>query len=286
MPMQLGFLAFEVSDPGAWHAFLTEVLGLTDAGDGRYRLDGHAYRFQITEGPADDLCALGWELDPADVDAALARLTAHGVPFEEVDPTPRLATRRITFTDPAGIPVELVAGMQRADTPFASPVVRDGFVADDLGLGHLVLSTRSKEESVRFYTEVLGIRLSDHIVCEVFGYPVDISFFHVNGRHHSVAFGGRQRKRLHHFMLEAKRMDDVGLAYDRTLRHGHRIMQTLGRHPNDGMFSFYARTPSKFEFEFGWGGRIVDDATWSPTTYDHISEWGHHPPQMIAGAKR
>jgi hypothetical protein len=26
----------------------------------------------------------------------------------------------------------------------------------------------------------------------------------------------------------------------------------------------------------------VDDATWKPTTYDHISEWGHHPPEMLA----
>ena len=37
-------------------------------------------------------------------------------------------------------------------------------------------------------------------------------------------------------------------------------MQTLGRHPNDRMFSFYAKTPSGFQFEFGWGGREVDDA--------------------------
>jgi hypothetical protein len=59
-------------------------------------------------------------------------------------------------------------------------------------------------------------------------------------------------------------------------------MQTLGRHPNDRMFSFYARTPSGFQFELGWGGRQVDDATWTPTTYDHISEWGHHPPEFLA----
>ena len=63
-------------------------------------------------------------------------------------------------------------------------------------------------------------------------------------------------------------------------------MQTLGRHPNDGMCSFYAKTPSGFQFELGWGGREVDDATWAPTTYDHISEWGHHPPSSLAPAER
>jgi Glyoxalase/Bleomycin resistance protein/Dioxygenase superfamily len=78
----------------------------------------------------------------------------------------------------------------------------------------------------------------------------------------------------------------VGLAFDRALRGGVRIAQTLGRHPNDRMFSFYAKTPSGFQFECGWGGRIVDDATWEPTTYDRISEWGHHPPVMFAPKPR
>jgi hypothetical protein len=79
-------------------------------------------------------------------------------------------------------------------------------------------------------------------------------------------------------MLEARSIDDVGLAFDRTLRSGAKIIQTLGRHPNDRMFSFYAKTPSGFQFEFGWGGRIVDDSVWEPTTYDCISEWGHRRP--------
>jgi hypothetical protein len=47
------------------------------------------------------------------------------------------------------------------------------------------------------------------------------------------------------------------------------------------MLSFYALTPSGFQFEFGWGGRKVDDATWETTTYSQVSEWGHHPPQVV-----
>jgi hypothetical protein len=97
-----------------------------------------------------------------------------------------------------------------------------------------------------------------------------------------VAIGGPQPKRIHHFMLEVGGMDDVGFAYDRALRARVRIVLTLGRHPNDRMFSFYAKTPSGFEFEYGWGARTIDDATWKPTTYDHISEWGHHPPEVLA----
>jgi 2,3-dihydroxybiphenyl 1,2-dioxygenase len=283
--MQLGFLGFEVSDVGAWTKFLTEVLGSVHIGGGRFRIDGYAWRIQIHEGPADDLSVVGWELLDAELDAVLGRLSDASYPFEESDASERGASRRYTLRDPAGIPVELVVGLERASSPFKSPRVTSGFVADEEGLGHVVLTAPDKEKSRAFYQGLLGFGLSDHIVCEIYGHPVDLSFFHANTRHHSLAFGGPQPKRLHHFMLEVQSMDEVGRCYDRTIRSGARIMQTLGRHPNDRMMSFYARTPSKFQFEFGWGARKVDGSRWEPTTYNQISEWGHHPPQMVSARK-
>jgi len=192
----------------------------------------------------------------------------------------------VKFRDPAGIPTELFCGAEKSREPFRSALVPSGFVAEERGLGHVVVTAKSKEESAKFYTEVLGFRLSDDIRCEYFGHKVDLSFFHANTRHHSLAIGEGQRKRIHHFMLEVSSMDDVGLCFDRALRAGVPIVQTLGRHPNDRMFSFYAKTPSGIEFELGWGGRDVDDATWTPTTYDRISEWGHHPPAVLAPKRR
>jgi 4,5:9,10-diseco-3-hydroxy-5,9,17-trioxoandrosta-1(10),2-diene-4-oate hydrolase len=286
---QLGYLGFEVKDLAAWERFGADVLGLDVVErqrDGAFglRMDGHAQRFFITPGPADDLAVLGWQAADDDAfDRLVTRLRAAGV--DVVDATPEERARRgvarlAKYADPGGIPSELFTGPALAATPFQSRVVPRGFVADGQGLGHLVVSARAQAESQRFYCDVLGLRLSDHIRCEVHGYKVDIAFLHANERHHSVAFGDAQRKRLHHFMLEVKSMDDVGLGFDRTLKSGLRIMQTLGRHPNDGMFSFYAKTPSGFQFELGWGGRQIDDATWTPTTYDRISEWGHHPPEI------
>ena len=248
-------------------------------------MDGHAQRLFIVPGDADDLATIGWEVAHASaLDAIAARLIEGGIPVMEGTPaeiSARGVTRLIKYLDAGGIPSEIAVGPSLAAEPFQSAVVRSGFVADDRGLGHIVLSANSQKESVDFYTRLLGFRLSDRIVTTIHGYPVDIIFLHANSRHHSVALGERQRKRLHHFMLEARTMDEVGLAFDRTLASGLRIMQTLGRHPNDRMFSFYAKTPSGFQFEFGWGGREVDDATWQPTTYDHISEWGHQPPQFL-----
>ena len=53
------------------------------------------------------------------------------------------------------------------------------------------------------------------------------------------------------------------------------IVPLMKQHPNDQMLSFYARTPSGFAVEVGWGGRKVDDATWQVRTYDRTSTWGH-----------
>lgn len=291
---QLGYLVFEVRQIAAWERFAVDILGLEIASrrqDGALalRMDGHCQRFVIQSGEADDLAAVGWQVDD---EAALAELTARlraaGVAVSdgtEDEAAARRVRRLVKLVDPAGIPTELYCGAALAETPFVGRAVRSGFVADDYGLGHVVLAARNQKESQAFYCDLLGFRLSDQIVTEIYGFHVDIVFLHANRRHHSVALGEQQKKRLHHFMLEARSMDDVGLAFDRAWKSGVPIMQTLGRHPNDRMFSFYAKTPSGFQFEMGWGGREVDDATWQPTTYDQISEWGHHPPAMLAPRK-
>jgi 2,3-dihydroxybiphenyl 1,2-dioxygenase len=277
--MQLGYVVFQVKDVEAWRRFGREVLGLVLVeGGGAFQLDGHAQRILLEPGPADDLVAIGLELDSEPELDSLAR-TMSALPG---DAGARRVHKLYTLSDPSGIPIELVCGAERARVPFASALVRSGFVADERGLGHVVLSATDPAASARFY-EQLGFRLSDRIVTNIHGFAVDMAFFHMNPRHHSLALGGPQKRRIHHFMLEARSMDEVGLCFDRTLAAGLKIMHTLGRHPNDRMFSFYAKTPSGFQFEMGWGGREVDDATWEPTTYDRISEWGHHPPQFLGG---
>ena len=97
------------------------------------------------------------------------------------------------------------------------------------------------------------------------GGRVDIAFFHINQRHHSVAFsnGPNPRgKHIDHFMLETKGgVDEVGKCLDRMIKHGFKVDQTIGRHTNDRMTSFYAMNPSGFRMEFGFGGlKIHTDA--------------------------
>jgi hypothetical protein len=146
--------------------------------------------------------------------------------------------------------------------------------------------SKDQAEQEAFYATMLGLKLSDYIRCEYFGHKIDVTFMHTNARHHSLAFGGGQLKRIHHFMVQAKSIDEVGRCYDRFLFSGGKVHQTLGRHPNDRMFSFYGYTPSGFHFEFGSGAIEIDDDTWHTTTHGKISEWGHHPPQLLTKAYR
>jgi len=286
MIKQLAYLAFEVADFDTWTSFCGDVLGAMPAAPRErgcsFRIDGQAHRLFVEEGAADDLSAVGFEVeDAAALDAAVSRLAAEGI--DVVMGTPQEANHRgaeglARFTFPGGAQIELCHGISQADTPFDSAHICSEFVAGELGLGHCVLRVGDLEEGKRFFCDVMGFGYSDRIRCDLGGFEVDIVFLHTNARHHSIALGCGLPKRIHHFMLQVASIDDLGLAYDRAVDHGVRITQTIGRHPNDRMITFYAHTPSGFEFEIGWGGMQVDDPAWKSKTHDRISEWGHRRP--------
>ncbi len=285
---QLGYLGLEVSDFPRWEKFAVDVLGLQparrgDDGSLALRLDQNEQRIVLHPGPADDLVYLGFEVaNDAELEALGSRLVAAGFGVTEGKPetaAKRRVTRLLELTDPTGIPVELYVGAALAKEPFASARVTSGFVAGEEGLGHAVICAKDPAASERFYSELLGMRLSDTVKLALNPqFTLQIRFLHANPRHHSIAFASvPMPKRLHHFMLEVQSQDDVGRAHDRCLEAGISFAMDLGKHPNDGMYSFYAKTPSGFAVEFGHGGVKVDDTTWTVRTYDHVSVWGHKP---------
>jgi len=284
----LGYFLFEVSDLDAWDHFLTEVIGAERGealGEGLqpYRTDDRAARILLRQGRADDLVALGFEVPSVPL---LHEVSAHirEAGFE-VAPAPadeckaRGVEGLIRTHEPGGVAVEIFHGPAMAETPFRRQKVVTGFVTGEQGVGHLALRADNIAQTRSFFEQVLSFALSDYIRCTLPGdFKVDITFLHVNERHHSIALGSGLEKHLHHFMLQMGSLDDVGGALDRAFSNGVRVVQGLGRHPNDQMVTFYCVTPSGFECEVGWGGRTVDDSTWEPTTYNRISDWGHQSP--------
>jgi len=291
----LGYLGFEVSDLARWDAFASEVLGLEvrpglASPEGRptrlLRMDVASHRLILVEGLADDCAFAGWRVaDVAAVEAYGRQLDTLCLPWtwgSEAELALRGVERMLHFQDPEGNRHEVFCGLPEGDGPFVSPQVPSGFVTGTGGLGHIVYEVNNYPAMVDFAQRVLGLRLSDHIDMPVGpGMAIEIAFFHANERHHSFAVAPRPpfgpKKRIHHFMLEAGSISDVGRARDRCHQAGHAISMDIGQHPNDQMISFYGETPSGFFVEFGYGGVLVDDAQWQPTRYLGISAWGHQP---------
>ena len=287
---QLGYLGIGVSDLVAWELFATQTLGLQNNGhdaDGTLflKMDEYHHRFALHANGSDDVMYVGWEVANEQALQALStQLQAAGV---QVTPgSAELAGARrvvalITCNDPNGIATEIFYGpLVNFDAPFASPRAISGFETGIQGLGHIVLGVDDLDDSLHFYRDVLGMRISDFIQLSGVAGGRRMAFFHCNPRHHSLAFMAMPKtsKRLRHFMLQAKALDDVGMTYFLCQDQGVPVARGMGRHTNDHMVSFYMQSPSGFEVEYGWGARVVDDSTWQVQQHTRGSIWGHRPP--------
>ena len=287
---QLGYLGLSVSKLGEWEKFATGVLGLQLAGktaDGALllRMDEYHHRFIVSEGPDDDLAFAGWEVasQPALIELA-GQIKAAGIEVQAgsaEEAARRGVAEFIKFADPSGNPTEAYYGpLISFENPFRSPRAIAGFETGPMGLGHIVMRVDDAQRGLHFYRDVLGLRISDFIELKMRrGRPTDnlkLTFMHCNPRHHSIAFGAIPvPKRLLHFMLQVKSIDDVGSTYYVALDAGAEISASLGRHTNDHMVSFYMRTPAGFEVEYGYGARTIDDRIWKVERHEAPSIWGH-----------
>jgi 2,3-dihydroxybiphenyl 1,2-dioxygenase len=278
MLQALGYAGFGSTALDDWRQFGTGLVGLQAVERSpsllAFRMDDRKQRIVIDREMGDGPRFFGWEVaDAAALDTLATRLEAAGVAVT-AEPQ-RLADARrvralISFHDPAGNRLEAFYGAETDDTPFRPGRSISGFRTGPLGLGHAVLTVANIDPMMAFYVDVLGFGLSDYITK-----PFRAYFFHINPRHHSLAMIETGKNGMHHLMVEMFSLDDVGQSYDVALVE-ERVNVTLGRHTNDLMTSFYAKTPSSFMVECGWGGREIDPATWQPFEMQHgPSLWGH-----------
>jgi 2,3-dihydroxybiphenyl 1,2-dioxygenase len=275
----LGYAGFGSTALDDWRQFGTGLVGLQAVERSgsllAFRMDDRKQRIVIDRSMPDGARFFGWEVaDAAALDQLAARLEKHQVKIV-AEPQALADARRvgglISFSDPAGNRLEAFYGAEIDDTPFSPGRSISGFRTGPLGLGHAVLTVENIDPVMTFYVEVLGFGLSDYIER-----PFRAYFFHINARHHSLALIETGKNGMHHLMVELFSLDDVGQCYDIALTEPDRVGVTLGRHTNDFMTSFYAKTPSSFMVECGWGGREIEPSTWQPVEmHDGPSLWGH-----------
>ena len=284
---QLGYVGLSVSNIEEWEHFATDVLGLQtngidSQGNLSLRMDEYSHRFIIQPTGKDDIDFVGWQVtDEPSLREMAEQLRQAGI--EVTDGTDEEAAARkveglIKFDDPEDTPTEIYYGPPISfERPFHSPRAISGFVTSEQGLGHVVMHVKDLDRTVKFYRDVLGLKISDFIR--------NLVFFHCNPRHHSLALiEGKRNKTLNHFMIQTQSMNDVGATYDMVLDLEIPLTRGLGRHTNDHMTSFYMKTPSGFDVEFGWGARTVDDSTWQVQRHEKGSIWGHRPVAQAAAS--
>lgn len=287
--VHLGYLVIETQRFDDWRRFGRDAIGMhlddTLPDVVRFRLDDNECRFLVQRGPAEDATALGWELDDhATFDTIEARIRRHGVPVTEgsaEEAALRGVERFVRFPGPNGLSQEIYVRARQAREPLRL-AAGGGFVTGVDGMGHVAVTTKKPHQMRGYYSTVFDARLSDYIDETINGMKLKIRFLRVNERHHTVAIASVNRlpvnpirTRIQHCNVQVAELDDMTQAYQRVKALGFEMALSVGQHTNDKELSFYAVSPSGFEWELGWNPIVVDESTWEPTTHRGISIWGH-----------
>ncbi|WP_330254236.1 VOC family protein [Nocardia sp. NBC_00565] len=291
--VHLGYVVVQSNRRTDWRRFGADAIGLhvdeLDGGVLRFRLDDRACRFLIQRGPAEDVTALGWQVDDhTTFDRIIARVADRGVPISEgtaAEAALRGVERLWRFAGPKGIVQEIFTVPVTTQEPLR--MLSSGWVTGEAGLGHVAILSREPESMRGYYYTVFDSRLSDYIDENVSGLKMKIQFLRVNERHHSIAIANIRgikidpiRTRVQHINIQSETLDDVLASFRRVTDLGFRMAWSVGQHTNDRELSYYCVTPSGFELEVGWNPIVIGpelETTWEPTTYQGISIWGHTP---------
>ena len=140
-------------------------------------------------------------------------------------------------------------------------------------IGHAVIFVSDIERSKRFYTDVLGFRISD--VYDGSMMPGGMVFLRCNGDHHCLALvgdkGDGDGKSLHHLAFELATLDEVFRARDHLKKYGANIVFE-GRRRAGCQVSVEFLDPDGHHLELFWGvdqigtdGRSRPEGEWRQT---------------------
>jgi len=141
-------------------------------------------------------------------------------------------------------------------------------------LGHVVLNVTDIERSLKFYTEVLGFRVSD-IYPETM-VPGGMAFLRCNADHHCLALVGSaksasQRTEMHHAAFEVASLDEVLRAREHLKSLGVPIVVD-GRRRAGCQVAVEFLDPDGHHLEIYWGvDQVGTDGHVRPA-----SEWREH----------
>jgi catechol 2,3-dioxygenase-like lactoylglutathione lyase family enzyme len=142
-------------------------------------------------------------------------------------------------------------------------------------LGHTLLFTAQPQQMTEFYTQVLGLRVSDRIKGLV-------TFLNAGpGDHHIFGFIASSHRGFHHASFEVPSIDAIAIGADRMRAKGREAGWGLGRHTIGSNFFHY--NPDPWGSWIEWFSDIdqIDDC-WVAGDWEvppHL--WGTPPPSTF-----
>ena len=254
--------------------FYLEAWRLQSAGEDRqvrYFRGASAERHVLSLHPASrqGLHHLAFSVDGREaVDAAAAELEREGIPLVALpaDLDEPGGGYGLRFLDPENRCIELSAGVARH---------ANGGSGENDGprrLCHVGLNTPRFEQTVAFYTDVLGFRVSDWIEDQ-------LVFLRCGRRHHVIVFTRADHASVNHVAYAMADVNDLMKGVARLRARGQEPEWGPGRHgPGNNIFCYY-RDPGGYVNEFSSDlAYIEDEATHEPAVWRRAPEtmdyWG------------
>jgi catechol 2,3-dioxygenase-like lactoylglutathione lyase family enzyme len=267
--LRVGHATFTTPDLERQVAYYSDVLGLivTERDKNRAFLATRTGLevIALERGDRPELTRLSFQVAPdADFAAYARELSEHGIKSEQRNGISPGAARALVFTDIKGTIVELYSdytfakddGGQTAITP--------------LKLGHVAHRVDDVQKTVKFYTDVLGFRVSDW-------HGDYFAFLRCGTDHHTVNFVHNEKPQLHHIAFEVRDWSELHRAADFLARKGVHLVWGPQRHIIGHNIAAYHRDPDYIRIELYCE---MDQMTNEALGYFDPRPWHQDRPQL------
>ncbi len=260
-----------------------------------FRCPGRAQdQIRLMEGAKKKLSYMSFGTNQVGMQSLLGRLKSAGVVVLDKSPF-QIPVDGVWFQDPHGDWLNVQVAEPETNTTKSGPEINShgryrrigeracGVEAmkkraRPLRLGHAIKFTPDVDRSVAFYTEVLGLKVSDR--------AHDILAFlrgSAGGDHHIVAFAKSSHTGLHHLSFEVSDLDEIEIGAQTLLRAGYKDGFGLGRHIGGSNYFHYIRDPWDSLVEYFWDIDVIpeDDSAWVPLNVgpeEITAVWAATPP--------
>jgi len=271
-----------------YRAFGLDVERSGERVDLRTRGNPHCWGRVHANGAPKALQYLRFSAYEDDFDAIARRIRDRG----SCEPHPLSDGSGVWIRDPDRTHIQVVAGPKVSPSSRPEPGPAPAFVPGKGAapsrsraqpvrprrLSHVLLFTPDVHRQVVFFTETLGLRLSDRS-------GDIIAFMHGPhaSDHHMIAFAKSQARGLHHSSWDVGSLDDVGLGAELMKTQGYAKGWGVGRHVLGSNYFYYVQDPWGSWAEYSYGIDFVPaDVEWAAA--DHPAEdsfyiWGPTVPE-------